>query len=548
MTRNFFLILTLFAANPSFSQMSAQLKSQPALTTSASPQLFSADLKEDFHFNDKAPNNLNIDGREIKASDFKARHVQFQLPKKYDNAQATLYVCDDAITFCETHHITVKGQTSKLSVLNPAKKMGTIDSNGFIEDDLKKALLAAKKKHQLVLIDFAARWCPGCVRYEKEIFKSSEFKKITKNFIKLKIDVDQFENFPLSEKYNILGIPTFVVVNAEQIEVDRLMDFQTLVQLKPFFETLEKDPTPLSQLMSQQPMAPQTQLEIGKRLYAGGRFTESIAYLEKVTPPPPELLGAEVSHAQELFAKDATKKKEYTDELRRALKTESDTTRSLSWRVELLSNLGSKSPEDQKIASDGIALADQWLKNPEALNRALKYDSIGEFTGFEKLLVAQYRADLIEASGASEDLVLKAWQEAAMIGQNYHIPASRTGPSLRHLLIFSQAHMWPEAQRLSEEILKFDPSNSDIKRRQLKFLLGEKKFLEAQKLGEKLLPTAEGRIQFMIAESLAKAYIGSEKKESAKNLLIAYLARPEIQSEKMSGAKKSLEGLLKTLQ
>ncbi len=548
MTRNFLLILTLFAANPSFSQTSAQLKSQPALTTTTSPQLFSADLKEGFHFNDKAPNNLNIDGREITASDFKARHVQFQLPKKYDNSQATLYVCDDAITFCETHHIAVKGQSSKLSVLHPAKKIGTIDSNGFIEDDLKKALLAAKNKHQLVLIDFAARWCPGCVRYEKEIFRTSEFKKITKNFIKLKIDVDQFENFALSEKYNILGIPTFVVLNADQIEVDRLMDFQTLVQLKPFFETLEKDPTPLSQLMGQQPMSPKTQLEIGKRLYAGGRFSESIAYLEKVTPPPPELLGAQVSHAQEIFAKEATKKKEYTDELRRALKIENDTTRSLSWRVELLSNLDSKSPEDQKIAFDGITLADQWLKNPEVLKGALKYESLGEFTGFEKLLVAQYRADLIEASGATEDLVLKAWLEAARIGQNYHIPASRTGPSLRHLLILSQAHMWQEAQQLSQEILKFDPSNSDIKRRQLKFLLGEKKFLEAQKLGEKLLPTAEGRIQFMIAESLAKAYIGSEKKDSAKSLMTAYLARPEIQSEKMSGTKKSFEGLLKTLQ
>lgn len=548
MTRNFLLILTLFAANPSFSQTSAQLKSQPALTTTTSPQLFSADLKEGFHFNDKAPNNLNIDGREITASDFKARHVQFQLPKKYDNSQATLYVCDDAITFCETHHIAVKGQSSKLSVMHPAKKIGTIDSNGFIEDDLKKALLAAKNKHQLVLIDFAARWCPGCVRYEKEIFRTSEFKKITKNFIKLKIDVDQFENFALSEKYNILGIPTFVVLNADQIEVDRLMDFQTLVQLKPFFETLEKDPTPLSQLMGQQPMSPKTQLEIGKRLYAGGRFSESIAYLEKVTPPPPELLGAQVSHAQEIFAKEATKKKEYTDELRRALKIENDTTRSLSWRVELLSNLDSKSPEDQKIAFDGITLADQWLKNPEVLKGALKYESLGEFTGFEKLLVAQYRADLIEASGATEDLVLKAWLEAARIGQNYHIPASRTGPSLRHLLILSQAHMWQEAQQLSQEILKFDPSNSDIKRRQLKFLLGEKKFLEAQKLGEKLLPTAEGRIQFMIAESLAKAYIGSEKKDSAKSLMTAYLARPEIQSEKMSGTKKSFEGLLKTLQ
>ncbi len=548
MTQNFLFVFTLFVATQAFSTGPIQLKSQMALTTATTPQIFSADLKDGFHFNDKAPNSLNVDGREILAGSLKDRHIEFKVPKQYKNAEATLYVCDDSITFCETHHISIKGKNQKLTDLKNAKKKGSTDAAGFMEGDLKKALVIAKKKNQLVLLDFSARWCPGCIRYEKEVFKTAEFKKLTKNTVKVKIDVDQFENFPLSEKYNILGIPTFIVVNADQIEVDRLMDFQTLDRLKPFFETLEKDPTPLNQLMSLSSTDPKVRLQIGRRLFAGGLFSESIPYLENVTPVPPELLAAQVSRAQELFAKDPTKKKEYVEELRRAVKLEKESSRSLSWRVELLSHLDTKTADDQKIAAEGIVLADQLLKDPEALKRAVANESLGEFTGFEKLLVAQYKADLVESSGAPSDQSLKAWQQAADIGKEYHIPASRTGPALRYLLILSQAQMWAEARFLSQEILKFDPSNSDIERRQLKFLLAEKKFSEAQKLAEKLLPLAEGRIQFLIVDALAKAYIGAEQKDSAKSLLTAYLARPEIQMEKMSGTKKNLEGLLKTLQ
>ena len=249
MTQKLFLFLSLaFSLIFSLTAFS-QLKSQKALSTSSTEKIFSADLAEGYHFNDKAPNDLNIDGLEIKPTQLKKRHIEFQLPKKYKNAEAALYVCDDAITFCETHHIPLKGQSQKAMVPQPSKKIGSMDQAGFIEGDLKKALSMAQKKHQLVLIDFAARWCPGCVRYEKEIFKTAEFKKMSKNFIKLKIDVDQFQNFDLSEKYNILGIPTFIVVNSDQVEVDRLMDFQTLNQLKPFFEALQADPTPLNQLI-----------------------------------------------------------------------------------------------------------------------------------------------------------------------------------------------------------------------------------------------------------------------------------------------------------
>src|SRR5690606_3532825 len=107
------------------------------------------------------------------------------------------------------------------------------------------------RKKQLVLIDFSARWCPGCVRYEADIFPTQEFKRATKKFVKVKIDVDRFENFGLAERYKIVGIPTLVIVNWEEKEIDRLVDFAPIEKLTPFIASVVSDPTPMSEMMLQ---------------------------------------------------------------------------------------------------------------------------------------------------------------------------------------------------------------------------------------------------------------------------------------------------------
>ena len=275
-----------------------QMKSQAALTFSVKNKSFAANLKEGYHFNDKAPNSVTLDSQEIKSSALSPRHIDFHFPKKYKSAKATLYVCDDAITFCETHHITLKEQNQKTKSPEISKKNKPLDVAGFIEGDLKQALALAKSKNQLVLLDFSARWCPGCIRYEKEIFPTAEFKKITKDFVKVKIDVDQFQNFPLSEKYNIVGIPSFVVLNAQQEEVDRLIDFQAMDRLMLFFSALKAEPTPLSQLMTKASADPKSQLQIGLRLYAGGRFSESLPYLEKASSFSPNCRAKRAEESQ----------------------------------------------------------------------------------------------------------------------------------------------------------------------------------------------------------------------------------------------------------
>jgi thiol-disulfide isomerase/thioredoxin len=531
----------------------AKMRSAEALSTSVDfkTQKFAAKLKAGYHFNDKAPNSLMVDSQKQALVSLSKQAIEFQLPKAWAQGSAALYVCDDAVTYCETHHLEIKGNgsapaeaKSKSGSAN-ASKSGKIGKHGFIEDDYQKALALAETQQKPVLIEFSARWCPGCVRYDKEVFSNPRFPEVSKNVVKLKIDVDRFENFAISEKYAIHGIPTMVVVDSKEQEINRLVDFQTLEGVQSFLQTIAKDPTPMKELLARPNPDSKTSLQLGLRLLASGQTFESLKYLEKVTPPPPELLQARVDAAKETYSKDRNKES-YSQALRATLKVENQTTRSLGWRTELLSLLDSKSEEVKTQLLEGNAVAEKALQDPNFLNEAVKTETLGEFMGFEKLWVAMLRADLVEAAGQPEEKISSAWQEAAKIGGDYHISPSKSGPALRYLIVLSSAKQFEAAEKFANLILKHDPDNTDVKRRKLKVLLGLKKPVEAVKLGEKILPIAEGRNEFWVAETLAKAYIASERKVDAKRLLTAYLARPEISEEKMKSSKKSFEDLLKS--
>ncbi len=526
-----------------------QLRSASALTTKLQGDTYTAELKEGFHFNDKAPNQIQVDKQSVKPSALQARLIRFSLPQNYQEAQALLYVCDDQITYCETHQLPIKGSQTAIAKSEISKKKPAKDELGFWQGQLDKAFAIAKEKKQLVLLDFSARWCPGCVRNKNEIFNKPAFEKMSKNVVKVLVDADLFENFEILEKYQIKGIPTLVLANANEEEIDRIVGFEPMAKVQSFIGSAQKDPTPIKDLLATPVTADNaTQLKVGLRLLNSGKTAESVAFLARVQPAPSELLYARVTAAQEAYEKDNAGKKDfYAKELKDALKAEPGSTRSLVWRTELV-KLDPKAPEVKTIVEEGSKLADELMQNDEKLKVAVASDSVGEFKGYEKWVVAFYKADLLEAANAPEEEQTKVMSQAADLGIAYKIPVSKKGPALRQLVNFSSAKRWEEAEALANALLKQDPNNTDVKRRKIKILLALKKYKEATELGEKLIGQVEGRNEFWVAESLAKAYVGSEKKTEAKRLLTAYLARPEMQVDKMKASKKGMEDLLKSLQ
>lgn len=530
-------------------QARAGVRTAGQIMTETKDGTFRATVKDGFHINEKAPNGATVDGDAVKPTKIGPREAVFSGLKNFKKGQVSLYVCDDAVTFCETSVIDMKTGAETLPAAAPPVKVskkkknkkgksedvaekGKPNKNGFYEDEFAFALSEAKKTGKLVLIDFSARWCPGCVRLEVETFPTEAFQKLTNDFVKVRIDVDRFENAVISEKFVIKGIPTLLVITADQEEVSRITDYQGPEIMNQFFASVTADPVSLRELEQKaKDKNPEVLLRLGKRLLAAGRANESLEVLKQIKPAPPELLSAKI----EANPKDAKV-------LKQAIEEEPRSSRSISWRADLI-ELTEKFDEKQKIKNEGVNLADELLANPDRLKEAVKTDQVGEFTGFEPFLIAMGRAELIESSGAPAAEVDAAWKKTAAIVTGLGIPAKNVGVSMRHLIVLTKAKEYREADKLAQRLIRNDPNNPELQRRRLRLLYELKDFDGAVKLGKKVIANSYGRNEYWAAETVAKAYVQTGKKKEAREFIDGYLGRSEMDWPNLKETRKTLEEL-----
>ena len=76
---------------------------------------------------------------------------------------------------------------------------------------LKKLLKKAKKKDQMVFVDFTADWCVPCQIMEESTFLDFHLGKLyNANFISYKLDIDSKEGQKFKKKYGITFLPSFM--------------------------------------------------------------------------------------------------------------------------------------------------------------------------------------------------------------------------------------------------------------------------------------------------------------------------------------------------
>lgn len=116
-------------------------------------------------------------------------------------------------------------------------------------DNYKDAQGAAKKDNKYILADFTGSdWCPWCIKLDKEVFNTPEFKKYAdENLILFMADfprvknqslVTKDQNVQLMDKYDVLGFPTVLLLTSEGEVI-----FSTGYQKggpKPYIESLKK--------------------------------------------------------------------------------------------------------------------------------------------------------------------------------------------------------------------------------------------------------------------------------------------------------------------
>lgn len=533
----FFTALLLFCVVPAEAQRSLK-----ALSTQLKNDTFTAELAVGFHFNDKAPNGIQVGTTLIKPTSLLP---QLMTVSSLDSASqkkgiAQLYVCDDKVTFCESYSIPLSTKSKAIKNKQVAQKIGRVNSHGFLVDDFEAALKQAQQDNKFILLDFGARWCPACIRLESTIFNREDFKEKTKLFVKAKIDIDVFSNSVVKEKYKVRGVPSVVFLNAQGDEVSRFYDYQPMSFVDEVLADIQTFPKSIAE-MEKSESSEALQKSLAIRYFYSGQYEKAEVLMSKIKPEMKEFWFAKIEAARPLDAKDPVQRKKIIETLRFALQAEPESTRSLAWRSALAEFLESKA-DLQIIARESDELTEKILSSDEFLKKAVQTDIVGEYTGYEGFYVAMMNAETLDAAQWNAK---RAWLRVIEQGKRYNVTGKTPGISLRLVSAMMNAEEYEKALALVDELLKESPSDGDLQRRKLRVLVELKRYKEARSDGEKALKNSYGINQFYVVEPLAKAYVGLGKKNEARKLVNKFLARNEIHFASMSGWKEKFEKFLK---
>ena len=94
-----------------------------------------------------------------------------------------------------------------------------ISNSPAIPELVTNALLDASNQGKLLLLDFYAQWCLACKALDASVFSHPAVMAALGNYIFLKVDTDEHEE--VAGHFNVVGMPTLVILNAEGHEIHR---------------------------------------------------------------------------------------------------------------------------------------------------------------------------------------------------------------------------------------------------------------------------------------------------------------------------------------
>lgn len=105
----------------------------------------------------------------------------------------------------------------------------------FVEPNLAKALLQAKKQKKLVFIDAYTTWCGPCRMLKQNTFTDKAVGEFfNKNFINIALDMENGDGIAFGEKYQIAAYPTLLIINADQTSTSVTEGYMEPAQLLEF--------------------------------------------------------------------------------------------------------------------------------------------------------------------------------------------------------------------------------------------------------------------------------------------------------------------------
>ena len=96
---------------------------------------------------------------------------------------------------------------------------------------IKVALSKAKDEGKLIVVVFSAEWCLACRVFKEQVLSDSAVQKAFSDYVFLDVDTDEYPKAAIT--YNVVGMPTMVILSAVGEELFRsigLIEATSLIQ------------------------------------------------------------------------------------------------------------------------------------------------------------------------------------------------------------------------------------------------------------------------------------------------------------------------------
>lgn len=547
-------ILSVFLL-PAFSH--SALKSEKAVQLQMLGDKVEVKISAGFHINEKAPNRVMLvsSNKKIAAARIERQSAQFQLPKLNDGefVRAHVYVCDDAVTVCEEHRTTWDAHgkiTSEIDSPPPPKtkqKAKLEHKHGFVLNSLDTALEQCEKNKMPVMLLFSARWCPGCMRMEREVWTQAKMKSTLNKFNKVKLDADIFENKKVMEKYFVSAIPSTLILNCRGEELERYVDYQNPESFNKSLKLIATDKnmrTRADLILAAEKGDTQAALVLGRRSAMAASFKDALKWFALV-PEKEKVLVYWWARLDELTStyeekKNSDNKNELIKNLKTAIAQFSNTPTSLDWRGQLAELQGLDTDEGKKTLLSLVEFTNSLIENAEKMKTFNVSEPPGDFEGIETLKVYYARADALTSLKKPEAEIQAAWQDGVNEWNRLKMKDEPTGSFFRFLIFLKKTKAKDRLDKFFLTHLNKNPNDGELLRRYGQTLYDFEQYDKAAEYALKAVEHSYDRNEIFAATLYAKSLMKLDKKIDAKKFLMKYLVREDLTASAKHDIEKTL--------
>lgn len=177
-------------------------------------------------------------------------------------------------------------------------QVSTVSANAKWGNSIQKGFETAKKEKKFLIVDVFADWCTYCLVLEKEIFPDPEVSRILDQFVRVRLDGEEFPN--LRKKYNIEGYPTILFLDGEGNFVTKIAGLATKEDILTVSKRILQEPNLESYLKTEQRkdiLNPNYHFRLGLLYFQNKEYDKAeIQFMESMQKSKDQPLVRENSH------------------------------------------------------------------------------------------------------------------------------------------------------------------------------------------------------------------------------------------------------------